>query len=505
MEAGRMRVKVRRAGHGSSAPEQSPTPDAITPKGAVLLRPLADGFAHHPTARSVAAGRNRRLRRQLLSADVLAGSVAGALTAVLAGLEPALIPVVALAVALGWPAVASACGLYATTPLRTWVSGVGDAPRLAVTTLLISWPVFGLVSVLGSPRPVVGALAASGLMAAGAAVSRSAARAAIHRNASLRQRTLVLGSGAVAADLVARLYRYPELGLDTIGFLDDDAHHADLLGLPRLGGLDALPDLIATGRVDRVMIAFTRSGHEDLLNCVRMCRDAGLTVDIIPRLFEFLDGARYLEQIGGIPLVSIQVPDFPRGSRILKRALDIVVAGTLVLAVLPLMLVIAIAIKLDSRGPVFFKQMRTGRGGRLFRLLKFRSMYVGSRVLVRDDGAIVKERHDDRVTRVGRMLRRFSLDEAPQLLNVLRGDMSMVGPRPLVIAEAEALTEEWQGRRADLRPGLTGPWQVSGRSHIPFSDMIKLDYQYVAGWSLARDVEILLATFPAVLTGRGAI
>jgi exopolysaccharide biosynthesis polyprenyl glycosylphosphotransferase len=504
MEAGSARVKGRRAGHGGSV-EQPGSPDAITSEGAVLLRPVGDSFAHHAAARSAAAGRDRRLRRQLLSADVLAGSVAGALTAVFAGLDPAMIPVVALAVALGWPAVASACGLYAVTPLRTWASGVGDAPRLAVTTLLISWPVFGLVSVLGAPRPVVGALAASGLMAAGAAISRSAARAAIHRTASLRQRTLVLGSGVVAADLVARLDRYPELGLDTIGFLDDDAHDAELLGLPRLGGLDMLPNLIAAGRVDRVMIAFTRSSHEDLLNCVRMCRDAGLTVDIIPRLFEFLDGARYLEQIGGIPLVSIQVPDFSRGSRILKRALDIAVAGTLVLAVLPLMAIIAIAIKLDSRGPVFFMQQRTGRGGRLFRLLKFRSMYVGSRVLVRDDGAIVKERYDDRVTRVGRILRRFSLDEAPQLLNVLWGDMSMVGPRPLVIAEAEALTEEWQGRRADLRPGLTGPWQVSGRSHIPFSDMIKLDYQYVAGWSLARDVEILLATFPAVLTGRGAI
>jgi exopolysaccharide biosynthesis polyprenyl glycosylphosphotransferase len=502
MEAGTTRAKGRRAAQGGSVTEQ---PRDITSDGAVLLRPLGDGFAHHAAARSAAAGRDRRLRRYLLGADVLAGSIAGALTAVVAGLAPAMIPVVALAVALGWPAVASVCGLYAVTPLRTWASGVGDAPRLAVTTLLVSWPLFGLLALLDAPRPVAGALAASGLMAAGAAISRSAARAAIHRTASLRQRTLILGSGAVAADLVTRLDRYPELGLDTIGFLDDDAHDAELLGLPRLGGLGALPDLIAAGRVDRVMIAFTRSSHEDLLQCVRLSRDAGLTVDIIPRLFEFLDGARYLEQIGGIPLVSIQVPEFTRGSRMLKRGLDIAVAGTLVLAVLPLMLLIAIAIKLDSRGPVFFTQMRTGRGGRLFRLLKFRSMYVGSSVLVRDDGAIVKERYDDRVTRVGRFLRRFSLDEAPQLLNVLKGDMSMVGPRPLVIAEANALTEEWQGRRADLRPGLTGPWQVAGRSHIPFSDMIKLDYQYVAGWSLARDAEILLATFPAVLTGRGAI
>jgi lipopolysaccharide/colanic/teichoic acid biosynthesis glycosyltransferase len=153
---------------------------------------------------------------------------------------------------------------------------------------------------------------------------------------------------------------------------------------------------------------------------------------------------------------------------------------------------------------VFFTQRRSGRGGRYFTLYKFRSMRTDSTVLVREDGAIVKRRADERITRVGRFIRRFSLDEAPQLFNVLKGDMSLVGPRPLVLEEQEALDEQWQARRADLRPGLTGPWQVSGRSHIPFQDMIKFDYQYVAGWSLARDVEILLATLPAVLSGRGA-
>ena len=153
---------------------------------------------------------------------------------------------------------------------------------------------------------------------------------------------------------------------------------------------------------------------------------------------------------------------------------------------------------------MLFTQRRSGRRGEIFKLFKFRSMHVGSTVEVRPDGAIVKSREDDRITRVGRLIRRFSLDEAPQLLNVLFGDMSLVGPRPLVLAEAAALTEAWQARRADLRPGLTGPWQVSGRSNIPFHDMIRFDYQYVAGWSLARDVEILLSTLPAVLSGRGA-
>ena len=187
-----------------------------------------------------------------------------------------------------------------------------------------------------------------------------------------------------------------------------------------------------------------------------------------------------------------------------KRALDLVGATTVLLLLAPLLLAVAVAIKLDSRGAVFFTQMRSGRGGRFFKLYKFRSMRDDSTIVVDERGAIVKRQDDDRITRVGRFIRRFSLDEAPQLLNVLFGDMSLVGPRPLVLAEHAALSEAWQSRRADLRPGLTGPWQVSGRSHIPFQDMIKFDYQYVAGWSLARDIEILLATLPAVISGRCA-
>jgi exopolysaccharide biosynthesis polyprenyl glycosylphosphotransferase len=326
----------------------------------------------------------------------------------------------------------------------------------------------------------------------------------LHRSPGLRQRTLILGSGDVAQNLVGRLRRHRELGLDPVGFIDDDVHRPGELGIPRLGTLDTLADLIEFGRVDRVMIAFTRASHEELLHAIRVCRDAGVTVDIVPRLFEFLEGARSMEQIGGLPLMSIRQPQFSPLACFAKRSLD-VVGATLALVVLsPLLAAIAVAIRLDTPGAVFFTQQRSGRGGRFFKLYKFRSMRVDSTVLVRDDGAILKTADDSRITRVGRIIRRFSLDEAPQLINVLKGDMSLVGPRPLVIAEHEALSEDWQGRRADLRPGLTGPWQVSGRSHIPFQDMIKFDYQYVAGWSLARDLEILLATLPAVLSGRGA-
>jgi exopolysaccharide biosynthesis polyprenyl glycosylphosphotransferase len=462
---------------------------------------LTDAFV---PSQPQATRRQAQLRRQLLSADIISGSVTGALAAVAAGLSWNAVPVVALAVGLGWPVLAYICGLYASDDLRTWASGVGEAPRLAVTALLVSWPVFGLLSALGAPHPVVGALIAGTATGAGAGLGRAAARIGLHRVDGLRQRALILGSGTVAKQLVDRLQRHAELGLDPVGFIDDDVQHPGELGIPRLGTLDSLADLITFGRVDRVMIAFSRASHEELLHCVRICRDRGVTVDIVPRLFEFLDGARSIELVGGMPLLSIQQPSLTAMSRGCKRALDVVGASIVLTLLAPLLAVVAVAIKLNSKGPVLFTQQRAGRGGRFFKLYKFRSMKTDATVLVRDDGAIVKRPDDDRITRVGRFIRRFSIDEAPQLINILKGDMSLVGPRPLVLAEHAALSQDWQTRRADLRPGLTGPWQISGRSHIPFQEMIKFDYQYVAGWSLARDLEILLATLPAVVSGRGA-
>jgi exopolysaccharide biosynthesis polyprenyl glycosylphosphotransferase len=445
-----------------------------------------------------------QLRRQLLSADVVSGSVAGALIALPGGVTVAQLPVLALAIGLGWPVLAYLGGLYAADDVRLRARGHRDGPRLAVVSLLASWPVFGLLTALHGAHPVPGALVGATVAGGCASLGRGALRAGLNRSPASRERTLIVGSGTVAQQLVQRLRDHTELGLEPVGFIDDDVRRLGLLGMPCRGTLDSLADLIALGRVDRVMIAFTRSSHEPLLHCIRVCRDAGVTVDVVPRLFEFLDGARTLEQIGGMPLLSIRAPSMSRLSRSSKRALDIVGASIAILTLAPLVAVVALAIAIDSPGPVLFTQRRSGRRGRFFSLLKLRSMRTDAAVLVRDDGVIVKRLRGERITRVGRFIRRFSLDEAPQLLNVLKGDMSLVGPRPLVVAEQEALTEGWQARRADLRPGLTGPWQVSGRSHIPFEDMIKIDYQYVVGWSLARDIEILLATVPAVLSARGA-
>ena len=449
--------------------------------------------------------RFQHLRRLLFVADAITGIVSGALVGAVAHASPAQTVLLAAVLAVAWPIAAFLCGLYAREDLSAWSSGVSEAPRLVLTCLAVSWPLFGLLAAMAVARPAAGAFFGALACAALAGITRSGARMVAHRTPKLRQRTLIVGSGLVASRRAARLQDHPALGLARTGYIDDNQDGvAGTAALPYLGGLPALSDLVALEQVDRVMIAFTRAHHEELLHALRVCRDAGVAVDVVPRLFEFLEGARTVDQIGGMPLLSIDAPRFSAAAQFSKRMLDLVGASLMLLALAPLLIVIAIAIKLDSRGPVLFTQPRSGRGGRFFKLYKFRSMRPGATVEVRDDGAIYKSRDDDRITRVGRIIRRLSLDEAPQLFNVLKGDMSLVGPRPLVMAEARALTESWQARRADLRPGLTGPWQVAGRSTIPFHDMIRFDYQYVAGWSLARDIEILLSTLPAVLSGRGA-
>jgi exopolysaccharide biosynthesis polyprenyl glycosylphosphotransferase len=448
--------------------------------------------------------RSQSLRRQLLTADLLAGAAGGAIGASMAGLGPAALLVLVVLLAAAWPMSGFLTGLYAREDLRTWASGVSEAPKLVLTCLALSWPLLGVLMAVDAPHPARGALAATIALAGAAGVTRAAARVNVHHAPELEQRTLIVGSGVVAERLVERLRHHPELGLRTIGYIDDDGGEGETLGLPRLGGLSMLSALVSAGQVDRVMVAFSRAHHEDLLDVLRISRDAGIAVDVVPRLFEFLDGARTMDQIGGLPLLSIDVPIFSPLSRAAKRGLDIAGAAFALLLLAPLLIVITVAIKLDSRGPVLFRQARSGRGRRFFTVYKFRSMRADSTVEVRPDGAIVKHIDDVRITRVGRFIRRFSLDEAPQLFNVLKGDMSLVGPRPLVGAEAAALTASWHARRADLRPGLTGPWQIAGRSDIPFHEMIRFDYQYVAGWSLARDIEILLATVPAVISGRGA-
>jgi exopolysaccharide biosynthesis polyprenyl glycosylphosphotransferase len=253
------------------------------------------------------------------------------------------------------------------------------------------------------------------------------------------------------------------------------------------------------------VLAFSRSTHEDVLQVVRNAGLRDVHISIVPRYFEIIAANVGIVDVEGISVLELPVAGLSRLARTTKRAFDLALTVPTLILISPLLLLIAVAIKIDSRGPVLFKQARMGREDEAFEILKFRTMVLGAEQM-RDgllddnesDGPLFKIRDDPRVTRVGRMLRRFSIDELPQLFNVVRGKMSLVGPRPFVIYEDDKI-DGWARRRLDLTPGITGLWQVLGRNDIEYDEMVKLDYLYVTNWSLWWDIKLLLRTVPIVV------
>lgn len=316
-------------------------------------------------------------------------------------------------------------------------------------------------------------------------------------------RVLVVGTGPVADRVAARLRRCNDIAF--IGHVDDDPEP----GVAVLGGLAELPALCRAHRADRVVVAFSRIGDGAVLEAVRRL-GSEVAVSIVPRMFELHSWRSEVEELHGLPLAHLPPPSLGLRARLEKRALDLVLAVPLILITLPLWLLTAAAIKIDSPGPVFFRQERTGRGGWPFRVFKFRTMAAGAwqrraSVAGRNevDGPLFKMAADPRVTRIGALLRRTSIDELPQLLNVLRGEMSLVGPRPLPVEESDRLGGAALDR-LQVVPGITGLWQVSGRSDLSYADLAHLDSVYVRSWSLAWDLRIIRATPGAVLGRRGA-
>ena len=494
----------RITGFRASDEDRGPSPALIAAPSLVDEQLLVD--------RSRASRRSVILRHTLGGTDAVAGAAAGLLVGVASGHDTATTLGFAAIVAIAWPLLLFVCGLYSIRGLGSWASGIGELGRLFAVALALGWLLVAAASVLRLDDRFTTALASAFATVALAILSRAISRGVLHQLAGLRQRTIIIGSGVVAGQLVKRLRVQKQFGLDPIGIMDDDYHEIESLDLPILGQLQDLPEVLRTHRVDRVMIAFSRADHRQLLESIRVCRLQRVAVDVIPRLFEFLEGARGLDQIGGLPVLSIGAPRLSRSSRAAKRGLDIVVSLVALVLLSPLLVALALAVKVDSRGSALFHQPRAGREGNVFRLIKFRSMYTDAEARKADletvndqsDGVMFKIHDDPRISRVGRVLRKLSLDELPQLVNVLRGEMSLVGPRPLILPESQALGEGWHARRLDLRPGITGPWQISGRSDVSVHDMVRLDFQYVTSWSLARDLEILLATLPVMVTGRGA-
>jgi exopolysaccharide biosynthesis polyprenyl glycosylphosphotransferase len=320
------------------------------------------------------------------------------------------------------------------------------------------------------------------------------------------RRTIIVGAGPVGQLVRRKIEGHPEYGLDLVGFVDDRQHD------DRLGGIAQLTELVDEREIDWVVIADSDAPYEETLALLRAVRRPDVHLSIVPTYFELFASNATIEDIEGMPVVSLPPLRFSRTVRALKRGVDVVAAGAGLLVLSPLLIGCAIAIKLDSKGPVFFRQRRHGRGGEEFRIFKFRTMVqdaeaqrfaLADRNDMEGGGPLFKLHDDPRITRVGGFLRKWSIDELPQLLNVVCGEMSLVGPRPFVVHESEQITG-WAGRRLETTPGITGLWQVLGRNDIPFEEMVKLDYIYVTNWSLWWDIKILCQTIPVVLARRGA-
>jgi exopolysaccharide biosynthesis polyprenyl glycosylphosphotransferase len=325
-------------------------------------------------------------------------------------------------------------------------------------------------------------------------------------------RVIIAGAGEIGRTVMRTIVARPQLGYQIVGFVDDDPEkgRSNLGRLKALGPISNLPELIEQEAVDEVIITLPWMYHRKIMGIVRECQRRQLSARIVPDLFQMSLSQVDVGDLGGVPLIGVREVGFGRGALLIKRGMDIVGALLGLTVGAPLLALIAAAIGLDTPGPVVFRQTRVGIGGRRFEMYKFRSMYEGAEAeletlleLNESDGPTFKIRKDPRITRLGRFLRRTSLDELPQLLNVLRGEMSLVGPRPPLPEEVENYAN-WHRRRLEVRPGMTGLWQVSGRSLLSFDEAVLLDIHYIENWSLGLDLQILLRTVPQVLFGDGA-
>ena len=325
---------------------------------------------------------------------------------------------------------------------------------------------------------------------------------------------VIVGGGMRGQRFAAHIKRRHDLGYEILGFVDSDPVYAggSLEGAKHLGTIEELPAIIANEIIDEVAVALPiKSHYSEIEKTVGLLEEQGITTHVLSDLFPQKLARALSVDFDGVPIVTLgSVPPFSWRTEA-KRIMDLAVSIICLLVSAPLFALAAIAIKLDSRGPIFFVQERVGFSKRRFRMIKFRTMTSDAEERMKDiehlnekSGPIFKIRNDPRITRVGRWLRKTSIDELPQLVNVMLGDMSIVGPRPLSVRDATRMEELWQKRRFSVKPGLTCLWQVSGRSNLSFDQWMQLDLEYIDHWSLKLDASILLRTIPAIVLARGA-
>jgi exopolysaccharide biosynthesis polyprenyl glycosylphosphotransferase len=346
-----------------------------------------------------------------------------------------------------------------------------------------------------------------GLLFVSLLVARTVAREVARRLTST-ERCLVLGGSEAAKGVESKFRGARRVDAAVVGRVPLEPGEVNGAGPVVLGGLDELEGLLARHEVDRVIVAPTTADSEQLLYGIRRAKSLGVKVSVLPRLFEVVGSSVRFDDVEGLVLLGVPRWGLSTSSMLLKRSVDLLGSAAGLLALAPLFAAIAAVVKVSSRGPVFFHQARIGRDGKQFQMLKFRTMYDGADEAkaelldLNEADGLFKIANDPRLTDVGRVLRRFSLDELPQLINVLRGEMSLVGPRPLV-GDDDRLVTGWQRRRLDVPPGMTGIWQVLGSSRVPLHEMVKIDYLYGANWSLWLDIKILLRTIPHMVARRG--
>jgi exopolysaccharide biosynthesis polyprenyl glycosylphosphotransferase len=468
-------------------------------------------LAPRRVVRSRDRDRDFALRRALLVADMLGVTLALALALALAGHRdaPLAAAVWVLPTLPFWAMLFRAYGLY-RRPLRrfepTHLDDVGSLLHAVVIGTLGLWLAYRLAPAhrLFFEEVVIFGLLALPLVATLRVVLRML-------NVRLKgpERVFAIAPLGDVLTLGRKLRRHPEYEMELIGAVAEDEDGE--AGLSFEAELDEVEDLVASGQVDHVIVRLDANymPQERVVELMRACHRANVRFGYFPGAKGLLLPGVDLNHIEGMGVLTCHPPVLSGSSLWMKRGLDLLLAGTLLVALAPLLALVALAVALDSRGGVLYRQTRVGRDGRRFELFKFRTMVSGADRMddelmersVDPDWLVMKG--DPRVTRVGRFLRHNSIDELPQLWNVLRGEMSMVGPRPLSVRDDRAV-HGWRRNRLDLVPGITGYWQVLGRNHIPFKEMLEIDYAYVSSWSLWHDLKLLVRTVPAVIRRRGA-
>lgn len=409
-----------------------------------------------------------------------------------------------------WVVAAKVAGLYDSDEARTDHSTADEVMGVVHMITLGSWIVLASAWLSGivAPDPARIALfwcAAVVFVVAG----RIVARAYCRRHILYVQNAVIVGAGSVGHLVARKLLHHPEYGINLLGFIDADPRppREELEHVAVLGGPERLAEIVELFDVERVIVAFSSSSVEESLELIRQTRKYDLQIDLVPRLFEVVNSNVEIHTLEGLPLVGLPPVRLSPSSRLLKRTVDVVGASVGLLVTAPLFAYCALRIKLDSSGPIFFRQTRLGVEMREFTMLKFRTMRVDTdagahrdyvRSIMSADAApntngLYKLDQPDATTRFGRWLRKTSLDELPQLINVLRGDMSLVGPRPCLAYELEGFAPHHFDRFL-VPAGITGLWQVIGRARTTFLEALEMDVAYARGWSLGLDIRILLRT-----------